>query len=285
MGAITYHNKDVASKTIAETLKGKSLAVFGRPDLKIVDILPTNLPVIESNELRLDNLFLLSDGSVAIIDYESVFDKEDFVKYLNYIVRVIKRYADQKNMEKLTRIKMIVIYTADVEHAEAVYNLEGIILVVEQVFLVHSDTNKIYHKLKTKIEEAGFLTDEELLQLMILPLTVKGTREKQPVIVSAVNLAKHIKLRSQSIQALAWILTFSDKVIDKAYKERIKEEMQMTQIGQMLIDEGIEKGIEKATEKLIRTMLLKNKTVEDIHNDTDIPVEVIIRIKESGIKG
>lgn len=109
--------------------------------------------------------------------------------------------------------------------------------------------------------------------------------EKQPVIVSAVNLAKHIKLRSQSIQALAGILTFSDKVIDKAYKERIKEEMQMTQIGQMLIDEGIEKGIEKATEKLIRTMLLKNKTVEDIHNDTDIPVEVIIRIKESGIKG
>lgn len=59
----------------------------------------------------------------------------------------------------------------------------------------------------------------------------------------------------------------------------------MTQIGQMLIDEGIEKGIEKATENLIRTMLLKNKTVEDIHNDTDIPVEVIIRIKESGIKG
>lgn len=55
----------------------------------------------------------------------------------------------------------------------------------------------------------------------------------------------------------------------------------MTQIGQMLIDEGME----KATEKLIRTMLLKNKTVEDIHNDTDIPVEVIIQIKESGIKG
>lgn len=115
----------------------------------------------------------------------------------------------------------------------------------------------------------------------ILPLTVKGTREKQPVIVSAVNLAKHIRSRSQSIQALAGILTFSDKVIDKAYKERIKEEMQMTQIDQMLIDEGME----KATEKLIRTMLLKNKTVEDIHNDTDIPVEVIIRIKESGIKG
>ena len=58
MGDITYQNKDVASKTTSERLIGKSLAPFGLADLRIVDILPTNLPAIESNELRLDNLFL-----------------------------------------------------------------------------------------------------------------------------------------------------------------------------------------------------------------------------------
>lgn len=277
MGDITYHNKDVASKTMAETLKGKTLSAFGLPKLKIVDILPTNLPAIESNELRLDNLFLLSDGSVAIIDYESVFDKTDFVKYLNYIVRVIKRYADQNNLKKLTRIKMIVIYTADVEYAEAVYDLEGVTLVIEQAFLVHMDTDAAYQEIKESIEKKGILSDEELLKLMILPLTVKGSRKKQPVIIAAVNLAKGIKSRSQSIQALAGILTFSDKIIDKAYQKRIKEEMQVTQIGQMLIDEGIE----KATEKLIRTMLIKHMTIEEINEFTDVPVEIIRRIKDT----
>lgn len=277
MGDITYHNKDVASKTMAETLKGKTLSAFGLPKLKIVDILPTNLPAIESNELRLDNLFLLSDGSVAIIDYESVFDKTDFVKYLNYIVRVIKRYADQNNLKKLTRIKMIVIYTADVEYAEAVYDLEGVTLVIEQAFLVHMDTDAAYQEIKESIEKKGILSDEELLKLMILPLTVKGSRKKQPVIISAVNLAKGIKSRSQSVQALAGILTFSDKIIDKAYQKRIKEEMQVTQIGQMLIDEGIE----KATEKLIRTMLIKHMTIEEINEFTDVPVEIIRRIKDT----
>ena len=50
------------------------------------------------------------------------------------------------------------------------------------------------------------------------------------------------------MEALAGILTFSDKMIDEAYKRQIKEEMRMTQIGQMLIDEGMEKGIQALIE-------------------------------------
>lgn len=50
------------------------------------------------------------------------------------------------------------------------------------------------------------------------------------------------------VEALAGILTFSDKLIDEAYKRQIKEEMRMTQIGQMLIDEGMEKGIQALIE-------------------------------------
>ena len=107
MGDIAYQNKDVTAKVMAEALKGKSLAPFGIHQLKIVDILPTNLPVIESNELRLDNLFLLSDGSIGIMDYESAYNQENFVKYINYIARVIKRYAINHELDRIKQIKMI----------------------------------------------------------------------------------------------------------------------------------------------------------------------------------
>ena len=56
-------------------------------------------------------------------------------------------------------------------------------------------------------------------------------------------------------EALAGILTFSDKLIDEAYKKQIKEEMRMTQIGQMLIDEGMEKGMKKGMEKGIQALI------------------------------
>ena len=61
---ITYHNKDVLSKILAENFKEKSLKVYGIDVPKIKQILPTNLPQIQVNEMRIDNLFLLYDRHI-----------------------------------------------------------------------------------------------------------------------------------------------------------------------------------------------------------------------------
>ena len=123
MSEIAYQNKDVTAKVMAETLKGKSLAAFGLPHFKIMDILPTNLPAIESNELR---------------------------------------------------------------------------------------------------------------------------------------LARNLPEKEEQLKVLAGILTFTDKVIDKMYAKRLKEEMQMTLVGQMLMDEGIQKGREEGREEGLRALIQDN---------------------------
>ena len=258
MEEIAYQNKDITSKLMAETLKGKSLAAFGLPELKIVDILPTNLPVIESNELRLDNLFLLSDGSLAIIDYESSFSRENFVKYLNYIARVIRRFAVRRELKDLKQLKMVVIYTADVERAEERYDLGGLILIVESAYLIHLDGSQIYDRLKHKIDAGEKLAEEELMELMILPLTVKGKKRKQETIEKAVTLGKRLPDREGQLKVIAGILTFTDKVIDRAYAKKLEEEKQMTLVGQMLMDEGYQRGMEKGMEKGIQVFIQDN---------------------------
>lgn len=258
MEEIAYQNKDITSKLMAETLKGKSLAAFGLPELKIVDILPTNLPVIESNELRLDNLFLLSDGSLAIIDYESSFSRENFVKYLNYIARVIRRFAIRRELKDLKQLKMVVIYTADVERAEERYDLGGLILVVESAYLIHLDGSQIYDRLKNKIDAGEKLTEEELMELMILPLTVKGKKRKQETIEKAVNLGKRLPDREGQLKVIAGILTFTDKIIDRAYAKKLEEEMQMTLVGQMLMEEGYQRGMEKGIQVFIQDNVSEN---------------------------
>lgn len=258
MEEIAYQNKDITSKLMAETLKGKSLAAFGLPELKIVDILPTNLPVIESNELRLDNLFLLSDGSLAIIDYESSFSRENFVKYLNYIARVIRRFAVRRELKDLKQLKMVVIYTADVERAEERYDLGGLILIVESAYLIHLDGSQIYDRLKHKIDAGEKLAEEELMELMILPLTVKGKKRKQETIEKAVTLGKRLPDREGQLKVIAGILTFTDKIIDRVYAKKLEEEMQMTLVGQMLMDEGYQRGMEKGMEKGIQVFIQDN---------------------------
>lgn len=260
MSDIAYQNKDITSKVTAESLLGNSLAPFGLPDLKVIGLLPTNLPAIESNELRLDHLFLLEDGSTAIIDYESKFTKENFVKYLNYAARVIKRYADQNQLEDLKSIKVLVIYTADVEWAKEVYDFGDLVLRVEASYLVKQDSDGIYEALNHKIHAGDRLTEEELARLMILPLTVKGKAEKQVYIEKAVELAKRISDRSQSVRVLAGILTFTDKVIDPEYAKKVKEEWQMTQIGKLIFDNGYkageEQGIELGIERGVKALIL-----------------------------
>ena len=67
---IAYQNKDIASKILSEQFRGKSFSVYGIDLPEIEDIRPTNLPAVEADELRLDNLFLLADGSYVFVDYE-----------------------------------------------------------------------------------------------------------------------------------------------------------------------------------------------------------------------
>ncbi len=148
---IAYQNKDITSKITGEAMVGRSLSPFGLPHIKVKGILPTNLPVIEANELRLDNLFVLEDEAVAIFDYESHYSRENFVKYINYAARVTKRYADQNRLDELKSLRIIVIYTADVKRAREVYDLDGIRVKVESAYLIGLDTEAIYRKLEAEI--------------------------------------------------------------------------------------------------------------------------------------
>lgn len=54
--AIVYQNKDIVSKLFGEQMKGKPLSLFGlKTDLKVVDARPTNIPIVQARELRMDN--------------------------------------------------------------------------------------------------------------------------------------------------------------------------------------------------------------------------------------
>lgn len=303
MGDIAYQNKDIASKITAESMVGRTLSAFGFPDLKVVQLLPTNLPAIESNELRLDNLFRLEDGSIAIIDYESVFTKSNFVKYLNYAARVLKRYVNEGKLDAVEKLRILVIYTADVEQAQEVYDLGDLILNVESAYLVNTNSDEIYRRLNQKIHE-GKLTEEELAQLMLLPLTIKGNNEKQGYIKKAVELARRLSDHEQSIKAIAGILTFTDKVIDEKYAKKIKEELKMTLVEQLIFNDGLEEGISRGRSEgrsegrlegrtegerlnmieLIRKKYIKGKTLLAIAEELEASVEEIQPILECVIK-
>ena len=240
--AISYHNKDIVSKLFGEKLKHKSFVVYGLKIPEITEVLPTNLPAVEANEMRLDNLFRLKDNSLALVDYESTYDYEDKIKYLNYIVRTLKRYKVFKNPKQI--IRMIVIYTGDVEKGKTIDKLDvGCLqLQVEEVFLSELDAEKIEKNLCEKIQTGKILSEQEQMQFVILPLIYRGIEEKQNCIQRCFEMGKKIESREIQTFVFTGLLVFTDKVIRKEDSEKIRRWLEMTKVGQ-IIEEEIQQAI------------------------------------------
>ena len=222
---IAYQNKDIISKVFMESFGSKSLDVYGLHVPKVVRLLPTNLPAIEANEWRIDNLLELQDGSVAILDYESEYSDADKAKYLNYISRIFRKLEDDGEGDK--DIRMLVIYTADVkpEEVKTQVTKSGFSISIEAAYLSELDSGEIRKRLSNKIKNKEALDDKELMELIILPLTYKSREKKQEMIKESIELAKQVTDEKQSTFLVAGIVVFSDKVIDEETRNHAKELM------------------------------------------------------------
>ena len=232
---IAYQNKDIEFKLMSETYKEKSFGAYGLKLPKIKEVLPTNLPAVSANEMRIDNVFLLEDDTVAIVDYESEDKASNRVKYINYIGRIMHRYDSQNKV--IPKLRMIVIYTGDVEHAEDTWEIPCLTLKMEQVFIHSLPDAEIYQSIKKKLENNETLSDKELMQLIILPLAKKGKEEKQRMIEQVVDLAKQIDDENTQAFVITGILVSSDKFIDRDYAKVVRRYLSMTKVFQILEEE------------------------------------------------
>lgn len=269
-GGIAYQNKDITSKLLAENFKGKTFRVYGLDIPEVKAVLPTNIPSVRANELRLDNLFELVDGTIALVDYESDYKKEDKVKYLNYLTGIANRYQQEKKVCPMLR--MIVIYTGDIERRQVSdeYDIGAVRMTLEPAFLSELDSGGLFRHLKEKVERSEPLDDEELMGFIILPLSYRKKEEKEEKIRESVSLAAQIQDRSQQVFALAGILAFSDKLIDMETANKIRRMIEMTKVG-WIIEQEKQEAIARAEaekrqaarESVIK-MIRKNYPTEEI---------------------
>lgn len=239
-GEVAYQNKDILSKIFAESFKGKAFRVYGLNLPEIKAVLPTNIPAVRANELRLDNLFELADGTVAIVDYESKYRKKDMIKYLNYLTGIANRYLKQK--KDCPALRMIVLYTGDIKRKQvsAEYNIGAVRVTLEPAFLSELDSGNIFRNIKCKVEKKEHLSEEELMEFIILPLSYRNRKEKEDKIRETVKLAKQLKDRSQQVFVLSGILTFSDKLIDMETANQIRRIIEMTKVEKIFEEEKLQ---------------------------------------------
>lgn len=276
---IAYQNKDILFKILGQTYKEKSFAAYGINLPPIRELLPTNLPKISANEKDIDNLFLLEDGTYAIVDYEAEFKKLNKIKYLNYIARVMEKYYKE---DENFNLRLVVIYTGDVKSAEPVFETNCITLRMEQAFLSHIDGEAAFDTIRQKVDSGTPLEDDDLMKLVILPLTIPGTEGKQMMLEKVVELAEQVKDNEQQIFILSGVIVASDKFINREYLEQIRRRINMTQLGQMYEKEKIEYANKKTREMALK-MLKRNIDIVDIMEVTGMTEAEILRLQDEAV--
>ena len=283
---IAYQNKDIEFKLMSETYKEKSFEAYGLKLPKIKEVLPTNLPAVSANEMRIDNLFLLEDDTVAIVDYESEDKTSNRVKYINYIGRIMQRYDSQGI--RIPELRMIVIYTGDVETAKDTWEIPCLTLKMEQVFIHSLPDAEIYQSVKKKLENNETLSEKELMQLIILPLAKKGKEAKQKMIEQVVDLAKQIEDENTQVFVITGILVSSDKFIDRDYAKSVRRYLSMTKVFQILEEEKQEainlaekEGQRKSQLQIAENLIKAGADILMVMKGTGLTKEEIEEIKKN----
>jgi len=277
---IAYQNKDILFKILGQTYKEKSFAAYGIDLPPIKELLPTSLPKISANEKDIDNLFLLEDGTYAIVDYESEFKKLNKIKYLNYIARVMEKYYKE---DETFNLRFIVIYTGDVKSAEPVYETSCFTLRMEQAFLSHIDGETAFESISQKLRSNTPLEDDDLMKLVILPLTMPGIEGKQKMLEKVVDLAEQVTDSRQQIFILSGVIVASDKFINREYLEQIRRRINMTQLGQLYEKEKIEYANKKNREltvEMAKSMLDEGIDFVKIMKVTGLTEDELLRLQD-----
>ena len=235
---ITHSNKDVLFKVLSQSYENKSLAVYGLDLPRIKRLLPGGYPAVTATETHADNPFLLEDGTLLLLEYESTATADDFLKYAGYVANAVRRLRGEG--VETTRVVIAVVYTGDMERAPPELDLGALRVRVEQVFPASFDTEGMLADLRAKVGAGGTLGDDDVMRLIILPLTQPDKARKQELIEDAISLAKGLEDERQQMFAMAGIVTATVKFVDAEYLKNVKEWIKMNALARLFEEDKIE---------------------------------------------
>jgi hypothetical protein len=281
---ITYQAKDVLFKTLSEMFKDKVLIMYGLDYPKIVEMLPNEFPEVKADERRADSVFLLEDGSILLLEYESNNRiTENMFKYIDYVLRISRKYYEEN--KDIKKVNVAVIYASNIEKAEDCFNIGSVGINVKSVFMKNYNGDNIYKQVQRKIKDGKILEDIDLMNLILLPL-MKSEKDKHEIIKDTIELAKEVNDERNQYFIIAGVLTSTDKFIDEEYANVVRSWLKMTKVEKIFEKEKEEamNQAEKSKAVEIAKNLMDVLSIEMISKKTGLSIDEVKKLKEDMIR-
>lgn len=257
--ADTQPLEDRALKAAAQFMGQELLPLLG-VEGRVRRIAPTEQVHLEVKDFMEDFNYEMEDGTWRHLEFESdSITKEDLRRFRAY--EAITSYYYQ------VEVTTCVVCSSRVKETQSELT-EGINTYRVQVIrMKDKDADKLIKELEEKQQKEG-LERQELVNLLLTPL-MNGDMSQRERIERSLKLLQKERgalghedfMRMQSV-----LYTLAMKFLSMEELSHMKEVLNMTVLGQMIMQDGIEKGIEKGEERVNRLnqILAKANRTEDI---------------------
>lgn len=196
-------------------------------------IAPTELVHLETRKMYQDFNYVMKNGWWYHIEFESdPITKDDLRRFREYEAATSRTYG----VEVLT----CVICTANGKHIRTELT-EGINTYrVKLIQMKKKDGDKILRKIQKKKK----LKRKDLVPMLLSPLMGGKSEIKTRILegIKTINREDKLISREEAKKMEAMLYALANKLLSRAELEKIKEEVKMTILGQMLREDFMEEG-------------------------------------------
>ena len=175
-------------------------------------------------------------------------------------LRRFRVYEAVLSLQKDKDVTTYVVYSGNIKNAKDTLETGINKYKVKNIFMSDKNGDLIVEELEKKVKNKENITKQELVALTFTPI-MGGKLTKAEKIIKSIRIVKSSE-NEYKYDIESMLYAFADKFLSGKDLQKVKEEISMTELGRMLIEDGIEKGIEKGraegkTETLIKLLIKK----------------------------
>ncbi len=264
-------HEDLIMKKAMDVFAEEGLKFFGI-DKKVKDSSSTEIVVLEAKNLHMDYTFLMEDDTYIHVEFQTTDKGKDDL-------RRFRAYESLLSFQTGKDVVTYVVYSNGIQKTKSVLETGINEYSVKAISMFDKDGDIVIKEVEEKINDNVEVTKQDLIALTFTPI-MSGKLSKLDKIIKSIKLVKKID-NEYRYDVESMLYAFADKFLDGKDLEKVKEEISMTKLGEMLVEDGIKKGEKKKAIEIAKTAIKEGMSDVMIAKITGLTESQVSIIRES----
>ncbi|AGX44564.1 hypothetical protein FHU23_003217 [Clostridium saccharobutylicum] len=264
-------HEDLIMKKAMDVFAEEGLKFFGI-DKKVKDSSSTEIVVLEAKNLHMDYTFLMEDDTYIHVEFQTTDKgKED--------LRRFRAYESLLSFQTSNDVVTYVVYSNGIHNTKSILQTGINEYNIKAISMYDKDGDIVIKEIEEKLNNNIKVTKQDLVALTFTPI-MSSKLTKLDRIIKSIKIVKKIT-NEYRYDVESMLYAFADKFLDGKDLEKVKEEISMTKLGEMLVQDGIKKGEEKKAIEIAKTAIKEGMSDELIAKLTGLTESQVSIIRQS----